>query len=500
MKLATVLITFLCLVGTSTAFGSNDPEYLENYVLVATPVDGGMGTFQNVLNLVESMVNVEFTSKDSISFYCYLEWEEEEYDAVQKLRFESTRMEVATVEEVVAAFISLGVYAQPNYIFSVFQVQGNELPIIPREGKRVPLDPYSMFQSPYQLGGEDPQTGLRYAKVIESWSNSKGTTEIILQINDTGGLWNHPELAPNLWQNLREDANGNGRTIEFVDGHYEFDLGDENGIDDDGNGLPDDLIGWNFLEHNNDPTPVGMDPFNHGTAVGSIAGAVNFNGIGMFGVAQSPVRLQFIRCGSNGWIDAWAGIQSLGYAIETNLRRGSHVIANISWGSLYPDHLLEHQVECFVREGGLPGFAAGNYGDSRQTFPAAYHFGPIVTATNQDNVRASWSSFGDWLWPDGLSAPGEEVLVMQANFYLGQVLVNFVTNEGTSFSAPLVSGAAANLWSMYPDMTNAELKSEILSSIYKPENYPQIDPDPWMIEDYYGKGIIDAADLMQYGP
>ena len=76
---------------------------------------------------------------------------------------------------------------------------------------------------------------------------------------DTGVDWDHPDLRNSLWNNLGEDANGNGVTVIQQGNSWILDPGDENGIDDDGNGFIDDLIGWdvsgtNGLQDNN-PTP-----------------------------------------------------------------------------------------------------------------------------------------------------------------------------------------------------------------------------------------------------
>ena len=61
--------------------------------------------------------------------------------------------------------------------------------------------------------------------------------------------WQHEDLVQNLWQNLGEDADGDGRTIEYINGQWVLDPDDLNGIDDDNwdNNMStfiDDLVGW----------------------------------------------------------------------------------------------------------------------------------------------------------------------------------------------------------------------------------------------------------------
>ncbi len=501
MKEALLTLVMLFLAGP-VALVRGDPQYEDGVVLVGVPAqaDSVLGTFQEITGVVESMVGVDLVTQDSMDFYCNMVWGDDDIDMAVKMGWNS-RSNVS-VQDVVDAFLSLGIYAQPNYRYDTFQYTRSQTPIPRDRAVPVPLDLYSRFQVPYPLGGEDLQSGLRYTKVTESWSYADGTDDVILQVNDTGGIWGHPELGPNVWQNLGEDADGDGATIVRVVGGWLFDPDDENGVDDDGNGLVDDLIGWDFMDHENDPAP-NWDGFVHGNAVGSVAGAVDFNGVGMYGVARPPVRLQFVRTGSWGWIWTWPAIDGLGYAIFNNLMRGTHVVANISWGALsWPpsdDYFLEHQVECFKREGGLLVFAAGNYGDTMQTYPAAYHQGLIVCATDRSNLRAPWSTYGPWIWPDGLSFPGNLVIVMRADVFMGDADISYGFASGTSFSAPGVAGAAANYWAAHPGLSNDEVMAAVLSSVYAPANYPGVNPDPDSVEEYIGTGILDALELMQSG-
>src|SRR5690606_14977192 len=80
---------------------------------------------------------------------------------------------------------------------------------------------------------------------------------------------NHTDLHSNVWNNLGEDFDNDGRTLEWNGSSWVLDPGDLNGIDDDNNGYIDDLVGWDFAENDNDP----MDDNGHGTHVaGTVAG------------------------------------------------------------------------------------------------------------------------------------------------------------------------------------------------------------------------------------
>ena len=73
---------------------------------------------------------------------------------------------------------------------------------------------------------------------------------------------------------------GDGQVFEFVEGEWQFDVDDINGIDDDFNGKPDDFVGWNFRYNNNDPS----GSYYHGTSVGGIIAARTNNIEGIAGV------------------------------------------------------------------------------------------------------------------------------------------------------------------------------------------------------------------------
>src|SRR5690606_33902002 len=96
-------------------------------------------------------------------------------------------------------------------------------------------------------------------KMREAWEITTGSSEISIAIMDTGIRMNHPEFAGRILENPNEVING---------------------IDDDGNGLIDDLYGWDFVNNDNTPT----DDHGHGTNVTGITVANGNNGIGYAGV------------------------------------------------------------------------------------------------------------------------------------------------------------------------------------------------------------------------
>ncbi len=92
-----------------------------------------------------------------------------------------------------------------------------------------------------------PEPGILLMRANEVWALGNIGEGVLVANADDGFWWKHPDLVHGIWQNLGEDANHNGRTIDIQPGTGSvFDAGDINGIDDDGNGKVDDLIGWDF--------------------------------------------------------------------------------------------------------------------------------------------------------------------------------------------------------------------------------------------------------------
>ncbi len=152
----------------------------------------------------------------------------------------------------------------------------------------------------------------------------------IIAIVDTGVPWKHVDLAENIWNNLGEDSNANGYTMYHNGSAWVMgmDAGDLNGIDDDGNGKVDDLIGWNFMAdaagtENNDPS----DPGSHGTRVSGLAGARTNNAIGAASLSWNPIIMP-ISCSRPGATSTiYRGYDAIIYAAENGAR-----VINCSWG------------------------------------------------------------------------------------------------------------------------------------------------------------------------
>ncbi len=117
-----------------------------------------------------------------------------------------------------------------------------------------------------------------------AWNVLSDASEVMVAVVDSGVYLEHEDIKDNLWTNPGE-----------VPG---------NGVDDDGNGFIDDVHGWNFAHHTNDPNPrerctaenapENDGPSSHGTHVAGTIGAVGGNHKGVIGVAPR-VKIMALR-------------------------------------------------------------------------------------------------------------------------------------------------------------------------------------------------------------
>ena len=201
------------------------------------------------------------------------------------------------------------------------------------------------------------------------------------------------------------------------------------------------------------PDTVGLNPQSvvdtakdfHGTAVASVIGAPA-NGVGMVGVYPQASLYAYDADLSGRLTNA-----ELIRGIETAAGRGRGVI-NISLGTTLFDRVLQDVVFSAFRRGVLVVAASGNSGDSGEPYyPANLAHVLTVAATASNDWPAIFSSSSAGV---DLAAPGVGIT---AAIPLSYDTAGYSTVDGTSFSAPMVSGAAALVWTVRSDLDNTQL-------------------------------------------
>ncbi len=290
------------------------------------------------------------------------------------------------------------------------------------------------------------------------WDFSVGSRDILAVAVDNGFWWPHPDAYDNLWVNPGEDLNGD--RVAYTENDYPGDIFDLNGIDDDGNGLADDLIGWDFINNINNCAP-GEDCDNpdnetkclddHGTHTLGAIGAVGNNEMGVTGcnwhISIMASRAGYLPNGGTGLIVNSAAIATINWSVA----HGVDVI-NMSYGSSSPSTNENNAVQAAWANGALLCGASGNDGVSSMHYPAGYNNVVSVGSVNQNDIVSDFSNYGTWVDCYG---PGEGTQSLSTN--------NTYSNlQGTSMSSPNVAGVFALLWSIFPDFTNAQLRDLVL--------------------------------------
>ena len=277
----------------------------------------------------------------------------------------------------------------------------------------------------------------------EAWDITTGSTPIgsedaVIAVIDTGVDYTHIDLAANMWTNPGEIAG--------------------NGIDDDNNGVVDDVYGYNSITGSGDP----MDDQYHGTHCAGTIGAVGNNATGVVGVnwTASIMAVKFLDSGGSG--STTNAIKSLQYIQEMKDEKGVNIIASSnSWGGGGFSTAMYDAIQAAGSSGMLFVAAAGNYAwnnDETPYYPASYDLDNIISvaATDSSDHLAGFSHYGP-ISVD-LAAPGVGIF----STFPGD---GYDTLSGTSMATPHVSGVVGLIKAASPSATDFEIKNRILASV-----------------------------------
>jgi hypothetical protein len=184
----------------------------------------------------------------------------------------------------------------------------------------------------------------------------------------------------------------------------------------------------------------------HGTATASVVGAP-VNAKGMVGI-YPLAKLQLWDASPDGQLTVGDEIAGLASASK----HGPGVI-NLSLGGFDRIPIEEHAILGAVAAGSLVVASAGNdrAEGSSPSYPASFAHVLTVGATNEADRVTSFSSSSQEM---DLAAPGQDMEAAIPTIFEPS---GYEQVDGTSFSAPLVSGAAAAVWTLRPTLTNTQL-------------------------------------------
>ncbi len=267
--------------------------------------------------------------------------------------------------------------------------------------------------------------------------------EVLVAVVDIGIETRHKSLNAAIYKNPRE-----------IPG---------NGIDDDGNGLVDDVEGWDFSDYkknkgNADPSPSQKyDIFgratgtydNHGTMVaGIIAGQkddkVNFSGV------NPNAKILNVKNRDHNPASSMVLTDS-SYAIRYAVDMGAKVI-NCSFG-LFGGENLKEAVAYAIARGVMVVVSAGNSGKEVWEYPQLYPDTVVVAGHNELYLRYG-SNYGSKVT---FSAFSVNVFTLG----LSSIRNGYTSDTGTSLAAPIISAIASRLFGNDPTLSREQVLAKM---------------------------------------
>ncbi len=202
-----------------------------------------------------------------------------------------------------------------------------------------------------------------------------------------------------------------------------------------------------------DFTGEGIDHSNgHGTYVAGIAAAVTDNATGIAGTCPQCQLIIGKVINNNGR----AAFSSIASGIDWALSEGAKVI-NMSFSGPDSSSLMQEAVNYAWANGAVLVVAAGNDGNEALMYPAAYPNVVSVAATDKNDNKADFSSYGTWV---SVAAPG-------VNIYSTLPGGAYDYASGTSASVPIVSGVVGLIWASSFGTSNAAVVQRLCDTADK---------------------------------
>ena len=261
------------------------------------------------------------------------------------------------------------------------------------------------------LTPSDPYYGLQWGTVgtdvPQVWDTTRGDTEVVVAVIDTGVAQNHPDFA--------------GASF---------------------------TAGWDFVNGDSDPS----DDNGHGTAAAGVI-AAQHNSSGTAGLCPACTIMPLKAMGATG-TGSHSGIAA---AVDYAVDHGADII-NLSLGSESSSTTLANAVSRAEAAGALVVAAAGNVGVTTVFYPAGYAEAVGVAASQQNDTRYSWSNYGPWV---ELAAPGCNAA---PDLEPSDGTLGYAHFCGTSSAAPFVAGVAGLLLAAEPGTDVAALRAALATS------------------------------------
>ncbi|CRH00594.1 subtilisin-like protease 1, putative [Plasmodium relictum] len=298
------------------------------------------------------------------------------------------------------------------------------------------------------------QWGLDLSRLDEAQEllQNNRLTRTRICVVDSGVDYKHPDLKKNIDLNLKE-------------------LNGKDGVDDDDNGIIDDIYGANFLNNSGDP----MDDNYHGTHVAGIISAIGNNKIGVVGIDMNSKIIICKALDKNKLGRLGDMLKCIDYCIgrKANIINGSFSFDDYS-------NIFNSSVQRLKERGILFVVSASNCNHARNTEPditkcdlsinkkyppvLSVMYDNVVSVANlkkslHNNYSLSINSFYSNIYCQ-VAAPG-------TNIYSTTPSNTYRKLNGTSMAAPHVTAIASLIYSINPNLTYKQIIQILKKSITK---------------------------------
>ena len=319
-----------------------------------------------------------------------------------------------------------------------------------------PNDPY--FPGQWNLRGPGSATPEPFGSNAEAiWqSGNTGSSGIVVALVGTGLMYEHEDLARNMWVNENDPVDGS---------------------DNDGNGYVDDYHGWNFAAKNNEVFDARLSSETNGDRMASIIGGNSNNGIGITGMCWD-VKMFPVKIYKGGpAIATSVYVQSFDY-ITALRNRGVNIIAANNHYETKKSTQLQAAVQRMEQADILLISAAGRMSyynseggtdlDKNPSYPSCFTNANIISVTSLNQDGSSTRGFNWGSRSVDLAAPGENIIaaINPAYDYYG------IDGDGygdhpsgyPTFAVAHVTAAAVLYKSRNPGANHAAIKAAILGT------------------------------------
>lgn len=325
-------------------------------------------------------------------------------------------------------------YIEPHYLYMTNDMKRADG--TPTSMNASALDPYRSTRSPMMrrndtLSSNEPndamykpyQWDLPLIKTNLGWNITKGSSDVIIAVVDTGVDTNHSDLKNKL------------------------------------------VSGYNAINPELPPN----DDVGHGTHVAGVIGASTNNQEGIAGMTWNNPIMPVKVLDNSGAGSSYSVAEGIIWAAD----HGAKVI-NLSLGNYAQGAFLHDAIRYAYDKDVVIVAATGNDNTNQPGYPAAYPEVFSVSATDQNEAKASYSNYGDYV---DVVAPGTSIASTYPNN-------QYAALSGTSMACPHVTALAGLIRSANPALSNVQVYDIMRQSVK--------DLGPSGKDNYFGYGQIDV--------